>query len=106
MKLDAKQIAGLGAGGGVTVFTADLDFGSVGVASKLFALANGAASVGQSVFVNLPWDAPGGVDVDELEMDPIFPHGVVSADGIVSIQLVSISGSKVYGARRVEYFLV
>lgn len=106
MKIDAKQIKNLPAAGGITTYTADLDFGSTGVAAKLFAISNGAASLGQQVFVSLPWDAPAGVDIDELEMDPLFAHGVVSAAGIVSIQLMSVNGSAITGKRRVNYFLV
>lgn len=97
-----------GPGGGTTITPTlvDIDFGNADVVAKTVGVVDGSAVTSMKVFASIPLAQPSGVEVDELELDPLSVHGSVLADGTVTLMIVSTNGSSISGHRYVQYFLV
>jgi hypothetical protein len=95
-----------GAGGSVTMYTIQVDFGpsTGGSRSKTFSVALAGASVGQKVLASVALDMPAGVSEDELEMDMIAVAARVSAPDTLRIIAASVSG-RITGKRNINIVL-
>lgn len=99
-----------GGGGGGTVITpvdVTVDFGTVGGGAwdKEFIITDAAATTTKVVFVAPSTKSPVGGYRDELDLDPITVQGRIDTNGSVIIKVVSTRG-KLYGKRRLQYFLI
>lgn len=91
-------------GGGATIHTIEIDFGSIPIYSKTTTFTHAGATVGQKVLIGVSANMPVGVDLDELEMDSIFVAARVSAVG--TIEVIAVASSRISGKRNFNYQVV
>lgn len=98
------NLSATGGGGSLTVYTVEVDFGSLGEHSKTFDLSLAGAVAGQKVIASPSLVMPSGVDEDELEMDMIAVAGRVISNNNVRIVAASVGG-RVTGRRNINIVL-
>jgi hypothetical protein len=93
---------GLG-GGAATIYEATVDFGANPVSAKSFTIAQVGATIGQKVLMSVSGNMPGGLAIDELEMDPI--SCVARVEAADQITALLSTNHVVRGQRNVLYQL-
>lgn len=94
----------LGGGGGSTIHSVEINFGSIPIYSKTTTFTHAGATVGQKVLIGVSANMPVGVDLDELEMDSIFVAARVSAVG--TIEVIAVANGRISGKRNFNYQVV
>lgn len=89
-------------GGGSSITSVTLDFGSTPVFSKQFSFTVSGALLTQNVLISPSAKMPLGVDLDELEMDSINVAAYVSAANTISVLAVASPGP-IVGQRNFNY---
>lgn len=93
-----------GGGGGATIHTASVDFGSVPVSVKRFSVGHSGATTSQKVMVQV---LPTSSDVDEYEWEPVNAQGFVSATNVVDVIISTLNpGGLLSGIKTIGYQLV
>jgi hypothetical protein len=89
-----------GGGGGGTISRHEIDFGAAPVSAVTVDLTIAGVTSGQRVVAALSLDMPAGVELDELEMDPI----VLAAHAIATdtVRVLAVSHAPVSGKRAIN----
>lgn len=93
-----------GGGGSVSVAEVTVNFTSAR-AIQTFTVAVPGATVGQKVMAAISAKMPAGVDMDELEMDPLTVAAAVTAADVVTLIVTSVTGSRIRGQRNINLIL-
>lgn len=102
LRADGVWAAPPGGSGGVS--QTDVDFGATPVFAKTFSFAHAGAAPGQNVLMSASADMPGGLSMDELEMDAFTASAFVSSAGTIMAVITAFPGP-VTGLRNFNYTL-
>ncbi len=92
-------------GGGVTIYTKTIDFGSIPRDSITTSFSHIGALINNKVIITASGSMPVGVDLDELEMDTLIASAYVSAADTITVIINAIPGP-VSGERNFNYQII